>query len=461
MKDGICQSNLNDFDMMVRQVFFFKKKSRDTRSRPALRPTIQKVVLALSDQQLVTSSTLLIIGYSQRCSISEYHFEIITDLAWLTFSTFSGSLLVTTDYYEENMKMRHWRALWFTIVYILIVLAQLVTYHDDWLFYPGLPVQCTLSNLGSGIGSFWGFFLSLSLILLTWSYCSLMTSFYPVVFGWRNCTRRMMRAVVRKTSELHTRVNSREPSLLKTLAWWPTYLAFLASFAFSELAASQAIKLIRDVSMMIYATASIFRARFWAPDYLTEGDEKEWTVGQILPLMLLVVPLYSIFETYSGKMAPATLARNNTAKGCAHHLTEYSKTNPSTRCNASHIPNGNSQSQPPPQSSNGQGQAGTDAQTSSTTPSDPPSGGPPTPPRLPRFRFEYSEPASGDLNNATSTTAPFPPDGPVPTKKFAPAATFPLETNTYDKLWFRRFLWISFLIFSAGVAISSGFGYIL
>lgn len=54
-------------------------------------PVIQKVVLALSDQQLLTGLAILIASLCQLCSISVYHFAVVGDLAW-----FSSNVHITT-----------------------------------------------------------------------------------------------------------------------------------------------------------------------------------------------------------------------------------------------------------------------------------------------------------------------------------------------------------------------------
>ena len=47
-------------------------------------PVIEKVVLNLSDQQLLTGLSVLIAGFATHCSISAYHFEVVSDLAWFS-----------------------------------------------------------------------------------------------------------------------------------------------------------------------------------------------------------------------------------------------------------------------------------------------------------------------------------------------------------------------------------------
>lgn len=59
--------------------------------------------------------------------------------------------------------------------------------------------------------------------------------------------------------------------------------------------------------MVTYSTSYLFTVRNIGFEEGMEGDENEWTVGQILPLMLLSLPLFSIIETYYGNQGAALL----------------------------------------------------------------------------------------------------------------------------------------------------------
>lgn len=62
-------------------------------------PVIEKVLLSLSDQQLTTGIAILFSGLIQHCSISVYHFGIVSDLAWSSSYVHLTSLSVLQDIY--------------------------------------------------------------------------------------------------------------------------------------------------------------------------------------------------------------------------------------------------------------------------------------------------------------------------------------------------------------------------
>jgi hypothetical protein len=73
---------------------------------------IQQVVLVLSDQQLITGASILIIGYMKHCTITQYHFYIVSLLGWISFATHQPTAMILQKYLIARPSMRHWRAIW-------------------------------------------------------------------------------------------------------------------------------------------------------------------------------------------------------------------------------------------------------------------------------------------------------------------------------------------------------------
>lgn len=72
-------------------------------------PVIEKVVLNLSDQQLLTGLSVLVAGFGTHCSISVYHFAIVSDLAWFSANLHLSSLIVLQQYLLREKVPRNWR----------------------------------------------------------------------------------------------------------------------------------------------------------------------------------------------------------------------------------------------------------------------------------------------------------------------------------------------------------------
>lgn len=63
---------------------------------------LYQVVLAMSDQQLVTGLSIMISAYSRLdCGISVYHWKLITTLAWFSSATHLATLLFLRQYMQK------------------------------------------------------------------------------------------------------------------------------------------------------------------------------------------------------------------------------------------------------------------------------------------------------------------------------------------------------------------------
>jgi proteasome lid subunit RPN8/RPN11 len=52
----------------------------------------------LSDQQLITGASILIIGYMKHCTITQYHFYIVSLLGWISFTTHQPTVTILQKY---------------------------------------------------------------------------------------------------------------------------------------------------------------------------------------------------------------------------------------------------------------------------------------------------------------------------------------------------------------------------
>lgn len=65
-----------------------------------------QIVMAMSDQQLVTGLAIVISGYARlQCGISFYHWKLITMLAWFSSVVHLATLLFLQDYLQRNRQI--------------------------------------------------------------------------------------------------------------------------------------------------------------------------------------------------------------------------------------------------------------------------------------------------------------------------------------------------------------------
>ena len=99
--------------------------SRNARQRRS--KGLEKFILALSDQQLVTGLAVLIAGFVSPYSMSMYHFNIIAALGWFSSTTHLSTLAVLRAYFIEHPRLRDWRVGAMLTVLALLAIAQVVT----------------------------------------------------------------------------------------------------------------------------------------------------------------------------------------------------------------------------------------------------------------------------------------------------------------------------------------------
>jgi len=90
---------------------------------------IERFMLALSDQQLITAISLLIAAYGRICVISGYSFQVVAASAWFSCTTHLSTLTVLRRHFDEHKVSRTIRVilmmLLFLFLCITVTLAQL------------------------------------------------------------------------------------------------------------------------------------------------------------------------------------------------------------------------------------------------------------------------------------------------------------------------------------------------
>ena len=116
-------------------------------TRAQRRENLAQFILALSDQQLVTGLAVLIPGYCQVCSVSMYHFNIVTSLTWFSSVTHLATLGVLRMYLAASPAFRNWRVFAMGLLFVMLFIALPVSETElEW----HLPVSCFFSKFRIG-----------------------------------------------------------------------------------------------------------------------------------------------------------------------------------------------------------------------------------------------------------------------------------------------------------------------
>ncbi|GKU07034.1 hypothetical protein FLAG1_09932 [Fusarium langsethiae] len=107
------------------------------------RDLMKKVCLMFCDQQLITGASVLIVGYSKHCDITQYHFYIAANLGMACFATFQALLPICGSELHDGLR-KGWRMAWISAIFACVLVLNFVIYNDYFLAakHFGLSMHC-------------------------------------------------------------------------------------------------------------------------------------------------------------------------------------------------------------------------------------------------------------------------------------------------------------------------------
>lgn len=243
---------------------------------------LDRFILGLSDQQLVTGFSILIIGFVKIEHLSIYHFHLIICLAMFSCSAHLASVLSLRRYFQSRPMMAKLRFVVMIIFALALIVALLLA--GGPFFYsrvdPRCPTICLIqggyfSNGAAGHKLF-GMLLC---TLLTFSYWTALSHMLPHVTLTKWMFTKPLEFLERTLQiyQFHERFMHRRPHIPDLvlsqgaqLGWW------MISFALSV------------------------TQRFTGSNPV-QGSENTWGFGQLLALFLITLPFLSAAEIYFGE----------------------------------------------------------------------------------------------------------------------------------------------------------------
>ena len=278
---------------------------------------VNSVVLGYADQQIATGIAILMAAFIKMQDISVYHLNVAIYLAWMSSNThISAVSLLQAEF--RNSKRPKWRALRiFGMAAIgIMTLAMLIpTTSLAWdelantsMPIPaGIPAICfwrTRYERGFNGDSIWSF--TVLTVSLVWKGMLLFNTSHDFV---KIKVRRFLLRIVSKLLDfiLARRRRSGGTSYLLTFAermvltliFKITLALYIALWLLLELSESFVVSLWMCAIGLAWGSAHILVHRSYIDKAILEKED-EWGFGQILPVMLLVVPVLGCMETLSG-----------------------------------------------------------------------------------------------------------------------------------------------------------------
>ncbi|KAH6637168.1 hypothetical protein F5144DRAFT_208057 [Chaetomium tenue] len=328
---------------------------------------MRKSILNLCDVQMVTGLAILISGFMvMDCGLSSYHWQIMVYLAWFSTVAHMSSLTSVRDYLSTRPWQRNIRFLLTLILLAMLITAIVPTAYFRWSSMgitsddrkgtltrselQALPAACFLRSTAATFlwdsqycpadGSSSNIYPSpctfeTSFLGDNGPYQSAVFSITLLIFTFVTRTIKLFNPLSALASRFLTRPVSR--LLHRTLLWlsrsqrrdpdlsqaaWPTLLRQKLLF---RLVTRPVLALLLMLRLQVDLFSSMLSELFWLMCILAWGtvkllssrntldtqileEETQWTYGQILPVLLLVMPVLGVAGTLSVETKPKLAA---------------------------------------------------------------------------------------------------------------------------------------------------------
>lgn len=275
---------------------------------------IPRIVLLLSDQQLITATAIFVAAYGNTCKIDAFHFSNVYYMGGASFLTHQITVMVIHDQLKPHPVMRTWRMLWVIAVFALVFVANITHWsaysHGSWSSGTnriGWPVVCALEKPVMSAAA--KNFLIVTSVFWTWGLLAVFRDMCPELWLMLVAMVHRLLPQIGKTFNLlsgrelclwaREKGSKAAPWSAAHVAWWiiekNSLLLFTFWFTVLQLLTSSTLDLYRIFTSLISLTFQITSEIPNIPD-----NETTWGFGQILPVMLLALPLFQTVDLIYG-----------------------------------------------------------------------------------------------------------------------------------------------------------------
>ena len=271
-------------------------------------PVIEKLVLSLSDQQLLTGLAVLIAAFWTHCTISVYHFAVVNDLAWLSATVHLITLAVLRDYLLQKPVLRNWRVVLMSTLAVLLAASTVMEGHYDWFDSWPYDAQCLFDELVGNVNGSPKHWMLVSLVLICINYPLNIIPLFkrPTVFVNHWFETKPTAALEEAVGHLIDMQKTCPKSFKGSIKCLTCKLLILVvrvvswtHFAIVTLIDSRTIDFVHNTFWFAYGLWSVIADRN-IPSSDMVGDENAMTFGQIMPILLLSSLVLVFREAYDG-----------------------------------------------------------------------------------------------------------------------------------------------------------------
>ncbi|OBT78882.1 hypothetical protein VF21_02796 [Pseudogymnoascus sp. 05NY08] len=292
---------------------------------------LPQATLAMSDAQIITGLSILVGGYSQLdCGLSIFHWHMVVRLAWFSSVTHLTTLTFLRRYIHDNRGIRILRLVLMLALMVMLAIALIptggqcglenynpwrITADDGLPVYPGSPAKCCFSAIPDKANFIGSDQIRFDLMMISEALL-IGTSLTRAIKLFRSSSEFSKTWLRHKPAQMCKRVAGKLQeryygSYLKLarvmyIAGYCTIMAFIPfARGVYDSVDSVFFEIVWLFFYLVWGTIRIARDRPAAGvDFAAKHDiqkdvvlqENSWGFGQLVPTLLLILPLFSLVE---------------------------------------------------------------------------------------------------------------------------------------------------------------------
>ena len=269
------------------------KNGLTQKRRREVKAVLETVVLNLSDQQALVGLAMLLAGNIRVCSISVYHFTIVSDLGWFAANTHLVTMGVLQLHFRSHQVQRNWRFMLILMFFALMLAVSVLSAHQAWYDSYSSHAKCLFDDLIGNVRGEPALWMGINVFLLLVSYPSAMISLFEDLNNsydqWLYI--KPQKFLERQMKNIHSKY--RALRYLKMILWGIPWCLHRILVIYDD---SPVIACLFNIGWFLFGLVGALDDRWPSP-----AGENEMGFGQLVPIFLLISTVFVVREAWDGR----------------------------------------------------------------------------------------------------------------------------------------------------------------
>ncbi|KAK4498879.1 hypothetical protein PRZ48_009389 [Zasmidium cellare] len=291
------------------------------------REVFREVILLFGDQQLITGLAILTVAFCRFGSITEYHFAVVTDLGNLALVVQFTASDILGEAVGQRPEMVWWRAIAFVTLAVLSTITLIPWCNRYYLHSYGSRMSCLWRKTSGNYTAGLTIQMTLYMILSLWGIIEVLSNYFPVIANNRflkSIGSKLVYCILWPRRQYITMKQLPDASLASNILREALGGVTVLIFILSELLYAEAFVLARNWSMLLLNVVDVFQLRSVAAEHGRLGNEDSWGFGQAVSMLMLILPLCTLFELYWGRNRTLTTEQRSSIHKIRKHQSHSS-----------------------------------------------------------------------------------------------------------------------------------------